>query len=809
MLAHGEHEGHASKASKVASILGAAPIKVAASELQKVVLVKGPTVVKSSRVAARSFFEQRRWNDSTPRVANVSKVADHIREAQEATADPLPAFDLENAPADLKAAVQFSASYAGRPQALAEERKRRFQVLEACARQCNTQWEELKALRPQHIAAMKDPAPHTALLACCARALEWPDCVASDFTLGFQQVGWIPACGALKSKPSYNASAIPTLSPVQNNLRVLNSIKRKAGSPQNADALRAVWDSSLQEVRKGTIYGVTIPALSPGVGPTYRGYSMAELLTMFGSLSNVYLVERFGVFQKNKCRACDDYNANGINDASVLQETISCIGPDFIAMTACMFAELLPNNGWKPKCFTEDIQHAYRVLGGRAPCFATVAQWDPERNQVAFFIVPGLNFGLKSAVNQFNRVPALITAVARRVLGIPCGNYFDDYAGVEPDVCGTSAQLYLRRLHTLLGVPLAAGPLKGPWTCPKCSHLSPASKVDCAACGKRHPDVKSSAFDYSNVFLGVTSDLSRFSDAGSIRLRVPAAKLEEIAASIAKRIYERELSPADAAKLRGSLQFLLSWSYGRLGKAAMQPIAGRQFREGSGFTPAIEAALKYFQHILSDLPDCVMAAYGGETKKRPILVWSDAAYEQDQPAPGTLGFVVFVPSEEAGAACTDGVFYHSSEVVSDEVMDKFVRKRHYIGQLEILAAVAVYSSCPDLVRDRDVIHWIDNTSAMMALIKGFSSLPDSARLVHAHNLLVHPLRCRVWFEHVVSEANVADMPSRLDFEYLLGTLGSQPVEMVVPRFQAWHEPFSDGGIATEARPPTRKRARRI
>ena len=123
-------------------------------------------------------------------------------------------------------------------------------------------------------------------------------------------------------------------------------------------------------------------------------------------------------------------------------------------------------------------------------------------------------------------------------------------------------------------------------------------------------------------------------------------------------------------------------------------------------------------------------------------------------------------------------------------MNRFAPKDQYIGQLEILAAVCVYYSAPEWFEDRDVIHWIDNSSAIMALIKGYSGMPDSARLVHAFYLLMYRLRTRVWFEHVVSDANVSDMPSRGDTSYLVNELRSKLMALVIPPFETWDSPFN-------------------
>ena len=71
-----------------------------------------------------------------------------------------------------------------------------------------------------------------------------------------------------------------------------------------------------------------------------------------------------------------------------------------------------------------------------------------------------------------------------------------------------------------------------------------------------------------------------------------------------------------------------------------------------------------------------------------------------------------------------GVF----QVASDPGLSLMVRfgcRKNYIGQLEILAAVAVYFSMPEL-RGRRVLHWIDNTGAVAALTSGmYARAPDS------------------------------------------------------------------------------------
>ena len=106
-------------------------------------------------------------------------------------------------------------------------------------------------------------------------------------------------------------------------------------------------------------------------------------------------------------------------------------------------------------------------------------------------------------------------------------------------------------------------------------------------------------------------------------------------------------------------------------------------------------------------------------------------------------------------------------------------RQQYIGQLELLAAVAAYTTFPDLLSSRKVIHWIDNTGALAALVKGYSRAPHSCRIVHAFHALNLGFQSRVWFEYVASEANIGDLPSRDEFE-LLHELRSEHRDLVLP-----------------------------
>ena len=160
-----------------------------------------------------------------------------------------------------------------------------------------------------------------------------------------------------------------------------------------------------------------------------------------------------------------------------------------------------------------------------------------------------------------------------------------------------------------------------------------------------------------------------------------------------------------------------------------------------------------------------------------------------------VGFIVAIPRDDApppsGPPSLERLrrwynLYHGSAPISDELKEALVRRKQQIGQDEIIGAITPYLSVPRLLAGRDVIHWVDNTSAIAAMTKGYSSRPDSARLVHALHAWCAVTRTSIWFEYVPSAANAADEPSR-DMSLAAAPyipapgLRSEPVRLVLPR----------------------------
>ena len=231
----------------------------------------------------------------------------------------------------------------------------------------------------------------------------------------------------------------------------------------------------------------------------------------------------------------------------------------------------------------------------------------------------------------------------------------------------------------------------------------------------------------------------------------------------------------------------------------MQPLhALAASTSGDDFLPpGAMAALRFFADLIPDLPPHEINLL--TPFRRPSLIWSDGAWEPEQEHPGMVGFLVATPKPEfesnplpadaSHAVLSEYNFCHGSAEVPAELVEALVCRNQQIGQIEILGALVPYLSVPQTLAGREVIHWIDNTSALSALTKGYSGVPDSARLVHLFHAWNAGARARTWFEYVPTDANPADKPSRQNLAgrvwRVVPGVKSTPVDLQFPQIDKW------------------------
>jgi len=307
-----------------------------------------------------------------------------------------------------------------------------------------------------------------------------------------------------------------------------------------------------------------------------------------------------------------------------------------------------------------------------------------------------------------------------------------------------------------------------------------------------------------NVELGVIADLTPIgSPHPAVAFRPDPERVRALLDMWRAAFRKRFLPPHLASVIRGKTFYLLSATYGMVGRAATLPLVQRQYRDSTfGFHPGSELHHSYlfFRALLPNLPDLTIPITPSSTP--PLLVYTDASFwlakrgrgeecvlPRSSRLRGALGAVVWDPVTRVAR-------YASAEPPWDILMSSWRHDRKtYIAELETLAAVAVYSTYPSLFHGRQVAHWIDNTVALSALVHGYAGKPDLAKAVNVFYLQMVGLRARVYFDYVPSKANIADLPSRERFAELRSELAgldvspSSPDLLVVPDVAAWQSPL--------------------
>ena len=102
-------------------------------------------------------------------------------------------------------------------------------------------------------------------------------------------------------------------------------------------------------------------------------------------------------------------------------------------------------------------------------------------------------------------------------------------------------------------------------------------------------------------------------------------------------------------------------------------------------------------------------------------------------------------------------------VVPSDLIEQLLERKQQIGQAEALACLLGPFNFPESFRTREVMHFVDNTSALAGCIKGGSSVEDSNVIFQLFALKLAELGCRYWAEYVESSANLGDEPSRTEW----------------------------------------------
>ncbi len=369
----------------------------------------------------------------------------------------------------------------------------------------------------------------------------------------------------------------------------------------------------------------------------------------------------------------------------------------------------------------EDWPDAYRhsPMGRGEAMGCVVVWWHDEWAQPAYQLYSGLLFGLPLAVTSFNRYSRLVEAIGRRFLFLLVSLYFDDAHISDWQSSKGSGQAAFENLNALLGTPFA--------------------------------QEKRQTMSSAGLFLGLDHDVSAALSSGVVKFWARERLENKMMDLITTARQTGRLMPGTAAKLYGIANFFEQGIYGRVGCGGLAAIKERQYERGTSLTPAISASFEVLEAVVKSKPSRVFEVLPMTPPR--FCVASDAALEA--PFQGTGGFVIvwLSPGGQRREAFVANL--------PPQIYALWSPGEKKIAQLELIMVLYGLIARPDMFRGRRGVWFIDNTAALMSLIRGRSDSPDLEHMSRMIHVALYALNCWIFWEWIPSKSNWADAISRM------------------------------------------------
>ena len=621
-------------------------------------------------------------------------------------------------PAKLEQDVRFAVEACARlGPAAAQWRYRKFGALRKVARAVAPLDEWALAHRPTRHCTGWAPVFTAALI----HLLQWRDRdLPWALVEGFQVVGTIPACGI--HRPLEEQQQGPA-----EQQRATDADLRNQLLGESAVAYVDQLESKLQpheladEILKATLAEIDLNLARPLE-------TRSQIDEHFGK-GQWRPLPRHVIFQGDKHRPIDDAKAGKHNEHTSCSEAIVCCTAEWPAIVA---RELLRRSQelqqdtdhipdwYRPRAGTSDMWKGFRqnhpVKDDERFCIITFI--DPRTSRRVYSRLRGLPFGMGSVVNQFNRLPALKSAVQRRLLAMMVCHYFDDELTFDMATCAD-------RTFTL------AGRLSSMW-------------------GIIYSEDKKQRMSMQTDFLGIRYDWRGVVAESAAGYGIKPSTLTKALKLLHEHLTSGSITPTQASKLRGLLVWVDKGITGRPLRGAMTAITARQYWErkpGHALTEPLETALRYAAEVLLILPPRIIPLSCAPIQQ--IVMYTDAATRTD----GALRLGILLCETGKPSLCI-------SLDVPDWVIKTWHFRSTYIGQGELLAVPVALQMLEVHLHCRYITWYIDNTSAASAAIKGASPTEDNSPMALVAALMAAHLGCRIWVEYIASAQNPSDVLSR-------------------------------------------------
>ena len=646
-------------------------------------------------------------------------------------------FSAHNAVSDEVKTIIFKIFSEGIP-AVAKERIQQIERISKMKQELRVEEARFKANLPQHVREVLGDKP-ILLWRKLLQETNFPDLSVVDFMEG------VPLTGQHEKSPLFQEKAV--LAKTSTEYLVESAIWRnkalmaRVAHSDEPELQKVLWAETLKECEKGFIKG------------PFK--SLQQVQEQLGT-RQICLTRRFVIMQGSgeeiKPRVIDDAKESAVNSAYTALEKLELHDFDHMVSIASMISAIYGGDGkvrlanqngdlmekpihkellgcrWLGRCL--DLSKAYKQVPIDAKSRGLMVLLVPEPNsqEPRFFTTSSMPFGCAASVFAFNRITRSLLHLFHRLLRLPSGVFYDDFALMEPAGGATLGNMAAENLLDLLG-----------WKYAK-------------------EGSKALAFKSNFNLLGAQLNLEQL-HTGQITVgNKPSriSKLKELLLGMEKR---RRITRPEAQSMHGLLNYASGFFLGNSLKTASRAfsnlISGARTAEGDEVVKLCEFTTRMLDLLQPRSWNC----WGDD---RPILVFTDGAFEDPE---GTWGAVIFDPSSD-----TTSTF---AGRVSETLMDgwKKLAGEQIICQIEAYAVLLVRHHFKLQWKNRKAIFFVDNEAARFSLIKGSSPSPSMQFIAYHFHQIDCSSPLMVWIERVPSASNVADLPSRGKWQEAVDMVG--------------------------------------
>ena len=381
----------------------------------------------------------------------------------------------------------------------------------------------------------------------------------------------------------------------------------------HADELsRTLWDTSLSEVDLGFLEGP---------------FKSVEEVQKIVDHDTFVCSRRFVIIQGNKPMVIDDLRESCINEAFTIVDRVCLHDIDVVAsMLAFLASTVSGTNGmsvelqdgrvmsgklhkdfvaeqkWFGNCL--DLAKAYKQIpvsaGSRR--FGVLMVHHPDDKLPRYFVTRSLPFGARASVYAFNRLSRGLWFLMAKLCHVVLGCFYDDFPIVEPCISAVLATQSVQRLLEALGWLYAKDPSKD----------KPFAEE----------------FDVLGVRINTTNLHS-----GIFTLASKPSRVEKVIALIHEIKKSGKVDKKKAQVIHGLLNFMAGFVMGHSVRLACRALASAIAAGNSWSRLQVCHACDFTLDCLSNLRG---RSVDGRGERRPVLVFTDAAFEGGVSAYGVV-----------------------------------------------------------------------------------------------------------------------------------------------------------------------------